>query len=203
MENLNEIVASNLTELRKKSGLTQQQLAQQINYSDKTISKWELGQAIPSVDVLKDIADYYGVTIDYLITPNDKVAEINTKKSRNKLYNKIIMILLVNIVIVLIATVVFVWSCISYTNGVTILDHQIFPYWQGFVWATSLCFLVSFVLVRRQWRKNRIAQMILSSFFVWTIITSFYLQFLSQNVWYIYFVGIPVQIGIILLSNMR
>ena len=57
MENLNKIIAKNISGLRKKSGLTQQQLAEKFNFSDKTISKWELGNAIPTVDVLKDMAD--------------------------------------------------------------------------------------------------------------------------------------------------
>lgn len=203
MEKLNEIVASNLVELRKKSGLTQQQLAQQLSYSDKTISKWELGQAIPSVDVLKEIADYYGVSVDYLISENQTVAEINSKKNKNKLYNKIILILLMNTVVLLIATVIFVWSCISYVNGYEMLGHMITPYWQIFIWGSSLCFLLSFIFARKEFRKNRIAKVVLSSLFVWTLIASFYLQFLNQNIWYIFFVGIPVQIAIILIFNMR
>lgn len=203
MEKLNEIVASNLIELRKKSGLTQQQLAQQLSYSDKTISKWELAQAIPSVDVLKEIADFYGVTVDYLIKPNDTVSDINIKKDKIKLNNKIILILLANTVLILIATVIFVWTCIANKNGQQFLGRDVHPYWQAFVWAATLCFGVSFILVRKEWKKQILPQLILSSLFVWVLITSFYLTFLDQNVWYIFFVGIPVQIGIILLSRMR
>ena len=84
MENLNAIVANNLSELRKKSGLTQQQLAKQFNYSDKTISKWELGYAIPSVDVLKDLATFYGVNIDYLVNKHETTADIEKKNIKEK-----------------------------------------------------------------------------------------------------------------------
>ncbi|MCR5333190.1 MAG: helix-turn-helix domain-containing protein, partial [Bacilli bacterium] len=47
MKALSEIVAENLAALRKKVGLTQQELADRLAYSDKTVSKWELGRAIP------------------------------------------------------------------------------------------------------------------------------------------------------------
>ncbi|MEE3431444.1 MAG: helix-turn-helix transcriptional regulator, partial [Candidatus Enteromonas sp.] len=50
MENLSEITGKNLSTLRKARGMTQQQLADVLHYSDKSISKWELGYACPSVD---------------------------------------------------------------------------------------------------------------------------------------------------------
>ena len=88
MKPLNEIVAQNLVELRKKSGLTQQQLAENFSYSDKTVSKWELGYAIPSVEVLKSLADYYGVNVDYFLVEHQISAEVEKKNkskvSRNK-----------------------------------------------------------------------------------------------------------------------
>ena len=52
MDELKNIVASNLIELRVASGMTQSQLAEKINYSDKSVSKWERAEAIPDVAVL-------------------------------------------------------------------------------------------------------------------------------------------------------
>lgn len=203
MNELNKIVAENLVELRKKAGLTQQELANQLSYSDKTVSKWELGQAIPSVEVLKGLADYYGVTLDYLVSENEKKAEISAKKAKTKMNNNLVIVLLINSVILLIATVIFVWTIIASNNGQTIDQKPVNPYWQVFVWSVSSCFFISFLLVRKLWRHEKIPQIILSSFFVWTLITAFYLQFISQNVWYIYFVGIPIQIVIVLLFSMK
>ena len=51
MDELKNIVASNLIELRVASGMTQSQLAEKINYSDKSVSKWERAEAIPDVAV--------------------------------------------------------------------------------------------------------------------------------------------------------
>ena len=72
MDELKNIVASNLIELRVASGMTQSQLAEKITYSDKSVSKWERAEAIPDVAVLKNIAEVFGVTVDYLITTHDR-----------------------------------------------------------------------------------------------------------------------------------
>jgi transcriptional regulator with XRE-family HTH domain len=195
MKPFNEIVATNLTELRKNSGLTQQQLAQQFSYSDKTISKWELGHAIPSVDVLKDLADYYGVTIDFIVTEHESISEVDIKKNKTKNDNRLGILLLANTVWLLIATVIFVWTCIApQENG---------PFWQAFVWAAAICFAFSSVFVWRWWKKEKVTWLILSSLFIWTFITAFFLQFISEHIWYIYIVGVPVEIGLVLISRMK
>jgi transcriptional regulator with XRE-family HTH domain len=61
------IVAKNIVELRQLHGMTQLELAEKLNYSDKTISKWERAESTPDVSVLIDIADIFGVTLDYLV----------------------------------------------------------------------------------------------------------------------------------------
>ena len=71
MKELREIIGQNLTELRKQKGYTQISLAEKLNYSDKAISKWEKGTSLPSIDVLLDLANLYGVTLDYLVKEGD------------------------------------------------------------------------------------------------------------------------------------
>ena len=68
MDTLEEIVAYNLTELRKNARLTQAELAEKINYSDKSVSKWERGEALPDLKVLTRLAELFGVSIDYFVT---------------------------------------------------------------------------------------------------------------------------------------
>ena len=68
MDTLEEIVACNLTELRKNARLTQSELAEKINYSDKSVSKWERGEALPDLKVLTQLAGLFGVSIDYFVT---------------------------------------------------------------------------------------------------------------------------------------
>ena len=193
MKPLNEIVAQNLVELRKKSGLTQQQLAENFSYSDKTVSKWELGYAIPSVEVLKSLADYYGVNVDYFLVEHQISAEVE-KKSKGKVDNHGLIVGLMDAVILLIVTMVFVWS---------ILNSETEPYWQVFVWGASGCLLLTTVFIRRWWKNDKVSLLICGSLFIWVLITAFYLQFLTQNVWYIYFIGIPMQLIAFILFKMK
>ena len=53
--------------LRKKSGLSQEQLAEALNVSRQAISKWEGGSAMPESDKLLALSNYFGVSLDYLI----------------------------------------------------------------------------------------------------------------------------------------
>ena len=62
------VIAKNIAALRTARGMTQIELAEKLNYSDKAVSKWERGESIPDVLVLKQIADMHGVTVDYLLT---------------------------------------------------------------------------------------------------------------------------------------
>ena len=78
MENtVKMIVAKNLIELRKRKNFTQGELAEMLNYSDKTISKWENGDSLPDISVLASLAEIYGITLDDLIHENaaEKVAD--------------------------------------------------------------------------------------------------------------------------------
>lgn len=72
LSELKLISASNIINLRTAAGLTQAELGAKLNYSDKTISKWERGEAIPDAYVLTQLAELFGVDVDYLLTTHDK-----------------------------------------------------------------------------------------------------------------------------------
>lgn len=195
MKALSEIVAENLIALRKKVGLTQQELADRLAYSDKTVSKWELGKAIPSVDVLKELADFYGVTVDYLITENDApIQTFVSKQEQIQKYNHIIVLALVATIIYLVATVIFVW---------TLFSERFTPWWQVFVWGTAVVAFAEAAIMRRWFKSHKWVWLGFASAFVWTICASFYLQFISQNIWYVFLIGVPVEILLVFLSMMR
>lgn len=61
------VLSEKLYELRKKGGLSQEQLAEQLGVSRQAISKWESGKAIPESDTLISISKYFNVTLDYLM----------------------------------------------------------------------------------------------------------------------------------------
>ncbi len=60
-----------LKELRNEKSLTQVQLANILNVSQKSISNWEIGYREPDYDTLKKTANYFSVTIDYLLGLTD------------------------------------------------------------------------------------------------------------------------------------
>ena len=64
MNDIKDTIAKNLTELRTRAGFTQLQLAEKLNYSDKAVSKWERGEAVPDLRVLVKLSEIYGVTVD-------------------------------------------------------------------------------------------------------------------------------------------
>ena len=74
------IFASNLIRLRQSAGLTQAQLGEKLSYSDKTISKWERGEAIPDAFVLKQLAALFSVTVDALLEENCGASEQPVEK---------------------------------------------------------------------------------------------------------------------------
>ncbi len=67
MDNIKEIIAKNLVELRKSHKLTQQSLADKLNYTDKAISRWEHAETLPDIETLCKICDLYGVKFEYLL----------------------------------------------------------------------------------------------------------------------------------------
>lgn len=66
-EDIPKNIAKNITVLRKNAGMTQARLAEEIGYSDKSVSKWERGDGVPDIVCLKNMADLFGVSVDYLL----------------------------------------------------------------------------------------------------------------------------------------
>lgn len=60
---------------RKKSGMTQQDLAEKLNVSRQAVSRWEMGTAMPEIDNLIAMSDLFGVSLDYLLKEQETFAE--------------------------------------------------------------------------------------------------------------------------------
>lgn len=191
MNELKNIIAGNLIHLRKEKKLTQAELAQKLNYSDKAVSKWERGESIPDIETLKTIADMFGVTVDYLLTANAQEEIENFKQKNENKPNQLIITLLAVCLVWLAATIVYVYSQIN--NG--------YNFWTIFVWAVPLSSLLLSIF-NKMWGR-RLYNVYIDSVFVWTLLASIYLQFLNLNLWLIFFIGIPLQILIILWANMK
>lgn len=56
-----------LTDLRRKSGMSQEQLADRLGVTRQSVSKWESGTAMPELVKLISLSELFGVTVDYLV----------------------------------------------------------------------------------------------------------------------------------------
>lgn len=75
-----------LQELRKNKGLTQEELAEALYVSRTAISKWESGRGYPNIDSLKEISNYFSVSIDELLS-GDKLISIAQNENKSNIRN--------------------------------------------------------------------------------------------------------------------
>ena len=78
--NIRKIFSLNIKYLRKKKGLSQKELAKELNCTNTTISNWEVGIRVPESIDLPMIAEYFGVSIDDLLTKDLMNEEIHSNK---------------------------------------------------------------------------------------------------------------------------
>ena len=71
--------------LREQSGVSQKELSKILHVSQQTIASWEVNRTTPSLELLNDVADYFDVTIDYLLgRENSLVREVNVSRGKDK-----------------------------------------------------------------------------------------------------------------------
>ena len=116
---LKRLVADNITMYRKANGLTQIQLAEKLNYSDKAVSKWERGESLPDLYILMQIVDMFGITLNDLVTKQEQPKKV----SKSKLNHTIVTLLSIGLVW-LIAFIVYV---ILHMASVS-MDYMVFLY---------------------------------------------------------------------------
>lgn len=191
MKGLNQVISNNLVLLRKKHGYKQSDVAEKINYSDKTISKWETGELVPSVENLIELCKLYGVTLDQITNPIEENSIESTNQKDYSARNKIIISLLSIMAVWIFATIVFVYA--------EILSN--YSAWRAFIWAVPASCVVGIVF-NSLWGKIKF-NYVLISILLWSLITSFYLEFLQYNLIALYFLGIPAQIAILLWSGIK
>lgn len=199
MEKINKIVGDNLTFLRKSAGLTQLEFGEKFSYSDKTVSRWEQGDVLPSVDVLKQIADFYQVSVDYILTEhNNQTDFFKIIKNTPNYTNKIILITLAIVIVLAIAVTIFVASI--YNNDGKIEGSR---GWVAFLWAVPISFLIIAYSVKRFFHSRK-WMLIYISCFVWSLLLAAFFTFLYKDAyWYLFFIGVPVQAGLILMMNLK
>ena len=194
MEELKMIIAGNIGKLRREAGLTQLELAEKLNYSDKAVSKWERGESIPDVGTLKGIADLFSVTVDYLLRA-DHPLEVAAKREYTKTQRR-------NRKLISAMSCVLVWLIATFVYAnVDLVTHGYVRLWLIFVYAVPATLIVMLVF-NSIWGNPR-RNFIIISVLVWSLLASVYLTALPLNLWLIFIIGIPAQVIILLWAGIR
>ena len=184
-----ENIAKNIVLLRKAYNWKQSDLAEKLHYTDKAISKWERNESTPDVESLAEIARIFNVSVDFLFEDNHDVPEFEDKNTQ--FIHAISSFVIFATTFYLIATVIFVYNfIINSPNKVA--------FWVSFVWATFISMLAAYVIIRKN--KYRKAYPFLASACIWLALTTGYCQalVLGENVWMIFLIGVPLQIGVVI-----
>ena len=199
MENENErikaAIAANITDLRKKASMTQQDLADALSYTDKAVSKWERAESIPDVVILKRVADLFGVSLDYLVAPHtesDALPLPPTHRHRNRALITCICIFGV----LLAATLAFFLFTVTRTAPAT-------RAWLIFLYAVPAASVVWLILNSIWFTKKR--NFLIVSVLMWSVFASVHITALIYGLywfWMLYLLGIPGQIIILLWSGI-
>lgn len=193
------IVAHNLAELRKARGLTQSELAEKFNYSDKSVSKWEHGDTMPDIEVLKQLCDFYGVTLDYLVTEEGKNRS-SMVKGKQRVANKWAITALSVSAVWLVSVVIFFAGQILFSEAVWNRTG-----WISFIWAAPASFVIMLIF-NGIWGKSS-WRTILAILLTWSSIACIYITlglFLGSGweLWQIFLIGIPLTAAAILWDHV-
>ena len=192
---LKSVIAKNITELRKSAGLTQAELAFQLNYTDKAISKWERAESMPDITVLKGMADLFSVPLGYLLEAEHIKPERTVKAaSRSRTRNHIVIALLSASFVFFVATMLYVISGLFFLSICS-------PLWMIYIYAIPIALTVLLVFGAIWGTRHGILAII--SMMIWAILLAIYLSFHTPNIWLVFIIGIPAQIIVILVGTMK
>ena len=187
MDDLRLIIANNLMRYRKKAKLTQVELAEKLNYSDKAVSKWERGDSLPDIIVLCDIAKLFNISLDSLISETDEKNIARTPRTFfEKFYNhKMLITLCSSITVWLVASILYVFLSLF-----TEIDFL----WMIFVYAVPVNCIV-LIIFNYLW-KNIYYNFITVALLIISLAVCVYFSldlFLGINrIWLIFIILIPL-----------
>lgn len=134
----------NLIRLRKQHGFTQQALAEKLNYSDKAVSKWERGEALPDIQTIGDIANLFHLTIDELIYNDpENIEKISKQREQNPYLMKLALLIVSSVWLVALLVFVTLTLLLTDRTGLWLIFIASLP-------ASMIVFLVFAVISKRK-----------------------------------------------------
>lgn len=189
-----QILSANLVRFRKQAGLTQAEVAAHINYSDKSVSKWERGEGCPDIYVLALLAQLYEVSLGVLVGEEappplpEETAEAGpqTVAPAGARARSPFTVLLAVGGVWLVATIVF--SCLN------MLGFHASHAWLAFIYAIPASFLMTEVFTIH-WKLPAILHLLFSSGILWTLMVSIHLSRPQvENIYLIYVIAAVAQL---------
>lgn len=194
MNDIKPIVAKNIASLRQSAKMTQIELAEKLNYSDKAVSKWERGESLPDIAVLVMIADLFEVPLDYLVRAEHKQPKPEPADAPPRYNHSMIAWI----------SVLLVWFIALFAFIIISLISSETPFkWLAFVYAVPVTSIV-WLVFNSVWFNPRRNYLIIS-LLVWSLIASVHISLLPAdiNIWMLYLLGIPAQLIILGWSMIK
>lgn len=194
MEDLKPVVAKNIIRLRQNAKLTQIELAERLNYSDKAISKWERAESMPDITVLKRIADLFEVPLDYLVQ-EDPVIPKKEQFVVDKKHNHRVITNLSLLLVWFVATLIYVL--------LDVIVGDMRKHWVVFLFAIPASMIV-WLVFNSIWFNTRRNYVIISGL-MWSGLLAVVLTLLLCGVgaWKMLLLGIPGQLAIYIWSRLE
>ncbi len=191
MDELKLITASNLIKLRTDAGMTQAELGSKLNYSDKTVSKWERAESVPDAFVLLRIAEIFGVTVDYLLHEHDEWEPVpESEPVGGKTFST---------GVVTLVSVMGIWTLAVFMFVIFWILGSL----QWIIFAASVPVTVITLLVFNcVWRGGRDNVWIVAAL-VLSIFVLIYLTLLRFNPWQLFLVLVPAEIIVFLSFRIK
>jgi len=192
-EKLKERIGANIGAFRRQLGMTQAELAEKLNYTDKAVSKWERGESVPDVMTLLQVAELFGVSLDALLGRAPEPQETGVAARLVRKANKGVIQTLASLLVWFVAMLVYV----------VLSSLDIGKSWVGFFYAVPVNAIVLLSL-RSAWGKFNWNFMLISGI-VWGCLVSLYvtlLVFTGVSVWRLFLLGVLGQAAVFLWFRM-
>ena len=185
------IFAARLIRLRRDAGMTQAELGEKLNYSDKTVSKWERGEAIPDAFVLKQLSAIFSVSVDSLLEeePSFSASDIPDTVSYHPKY--IALTSVAGIFTLCLLEFVLVWMIVDKFH------------WSVLFAALPLS-LIALLVMNSLWAHGKNNSFLIGALVASLILLAYLIAFQFRcNLWQLLLVILPAEVTVFLACRIR
>lgn len=191
---IKDIIAKNISCLRKREKMTQADLANRLNYSDKAISKWERGESLPDAEMLYKIAQLFNVKVEFLFKDHEYAGltnqELEYLKKREK---KTKFLFFLSLIAILLTLLGILFSSLAEIFNIT---DKVRFYLFIVPAIPVLAFIVNTIYGQKKYN------MLLESLIIWSASIAFYIFFIEAKLIIIFSIAAILQAALILFPKV-